>query len=610
MTACFACLTWPDGNEEASRQAGRLIAALESFHPHLPHKFRMDGLYLADLRPGSQPGSRILPLRPQMGKSAGAVFGTLFRRQPGSRPPLTRLSPDEAQLICRTQGDAILTGYWGHFVLFLKTGNTSCLLTDPVSAIPCFYRRVGEITCIFSHLEACPDEFATDLTLDFAFLRRLRVYDKIQTGQTAYQEIRELGGGQRLDLARPQARPDPVWDPRQIAGRPLRLSDSGAAEALRNTVYDCVGSWASAWEHIVMDLSGGLDSSIVTACLARHASVTRLDILHHHVRSADAPELSYAQATSDHLGLPLLSLAVSPSRPLPDPESHPPSVRPWRHFLGLGFETLLPEELKAPATITFTGQGGDHLFLMTRSPLGLADCIRQGAFARLLPEWLNAARLSDTSLWQTLAGNVPYLLGRPARSALKTGLLARIRQSAVLGSEEIDWLEGLPDWALEPGDLPPGKFEQISTLPHLFQIRDPLCLSGARQVHHPLISLPLIEVCLRVPVWQLCLGGVNRGLARKAFSDDLPERVRLRTTKGEATQYYAQQLAHNRAQVAGILSDGALMQTGLLGRAELDGLLADRAMTAPATFRDLLQLYTLEAWMRSSRSGRRLPRLA
>ncbi len=52
------------------------------------------------------------------------------------------------------------------------------------------------------------------------------------------------------------------------------------------------------------------------------------------------------------------------------------------------------------------------------------------------------------------------------------------------------------------------------------------------------------------------------------------------------------------------------MQTGLLGRAELDGLLADRAMTAPATFRDLLQLYTLEAWMRSSRSGRRLPRLA
>ena len=44
------------------------------------------------------------------------------------------------------------------------------------------------------------------------------------------------------------------------------------------------------------------------------------------------------------------------------------------------------------------------------------------------------------------------------------------------------------------------------------------------------------------------------------------------------------------------------MEAGLLGRDELDRLLADRAMMAPSTFRDLLQLYTLEAWMRAAAS--------
>ena len=602
MPPSFACLAWPAGNEDATRRAEHLVSALETHQPERPTAFRMPGLYLADLSPTGQPACRILPLHDAEGGPAGCLYGTLFRREAGAQRPLDRLGPEETRRICRTGGGALMTEYWGHYVLILKTGDTASLLADPMSAIPCLYRWLGEITCIFSHLETCPDEFSTGLTLDLASLRRLRVYDKIQTGRTGYGEIRELGGGQRRELSRNPSPPETLWDPRRLASQPLRLSDEDAAEALRDTVRDCVGSWAAACEHIVMDLSGGLDSSIVTACLARVCDDKRLDIVHHHIRSADAPELVHAQATCAHLGLDLLALDVAPTRPLPDPDAHPPSARPWRNFLGLGFDRILPDRMKSPGTTFFTGQGGDHLFLMTRSPLGLTDFVRQGAYARLWTEWLNAARLSETSLWQTFASNLPYLLGRPARSALKTGILERLARLDLPSSDSGAWLDGLPDWAMEPGDLPPGKFEQISTLPHLFQIRDPLARASGRHVIHPLLSQPLIELCLKIPVWQLCLGGINRGLARMAFTADLPEQIRRRTTKGEATQYFARQLSRNWETVSAALSDGCLMEAGLLGRDELDRLLADRAMMAPSTFRDLLQLYTLEAWMRAAAS--------
>ena len=132
------------------------------------------------------------------------------------------------------------------------------------------------------------------------------------------------------------------------------------------------------------------------------------------------------------------------------------------------------------------------------------------------------------------------------RDALRSRADAAIRPPGLVPA---DMLAGLPDWTLDPDGLPPGKFEQVSALLHMFLVRDPLAGFGGRHVLHPLISQPLIELCLRLPVWQLCLGGINRGLARAAFAGDLPDRVRLRTTKGEATQYFIEHLSANHDRI-------------------------------------------------------------
>ena len=48
---------------------------------------------------------------------------------------------------------------------------------------------------------------------------------------------------------------------------------------------------------------------------------------------------------------------------------------------------------------------------------------------------------------------------------------------------------------------------------------------GSHNEHHPLLSQPLIETCLRIPVHLLATEGWDRAVARRAFSTDLPAEV-------------------------------------------------------------------------------------
>jgi asparagine synthase (glutamine-hydrolysing) len=113
------------------------------------------------------------------------------------------------------------------------------------------------------------------------------------------------------------------------------------------------------------------------------------------------------------------------------------------------------------------------------------------------------------------------------------------------------------------------------------------------------MSQPLIELCLRLPVYLLSLGGVSRGLARQAFKGHLPDRVRLRMTKGEATRYFIDQLRLNRPLLLETLVDGELVSHGIVDRKDVETFLQeDQFLTHPAG-RMILVYYAIEAWLRT-----------
>src|SRR3546814_16146244 len=48
----------------------------------------------------------------------------------------------------------------------------------------------------------------------------------------------------------------------------------------------------------------------------------------------------------------------------------------------------------------------------------------------------------------------------------------------------------------------------------------------------PLLSQPIVELCLSIPTWMWISGGLNRAVARKAFEGRLPAIITRRTHKG------------------------------------------------------------------------------
>jgi asparagine synthase (glutamine-hydrolysing) len=61
----------------------------------------------------------------------------------------------------------------------------------------------------------------------------------------------------------------------------------------------------------------------------------------------------------------------------------------------------------------------------------------------------------------------------------------------------------------------------------------------------PLVSQPLIELCLAIPTWFWCADGQNRAIARKAFAGDLPPPTLARRSRGTSESFILQALELN-----------------------------------------------------------------
>lgn len=552
------------------------------------------GFDLFRLRHGQEPTSDSL-IRDRDGRPVGAIVGTVFTSV-GQRAG----TPETPFIIFGDEGchpnyeRRFLKEYWGNFIGFVSTAEGTRVFTSPASMMPCFYIRLPEAWVIFSHLEDCRFIQNSPLTIDEDFLRQLLVYDKIQSKRTAIREIRELDGGVSLTIKNGGIRVEDIWDPREVASNVLELPTEDAAIRLRDTVSMCVRAWGSCYQHIATDLSGGFDSSVVLACLASSSSKHSLSANHLEAATGDASEAAYAHSMAESVGVPLSVIPLNPTRTLPDVETHPFTSRPYRHFLEGTSSDLTQTAMRAGADMRFSGQGGDHLFFAFRDSEIFDDFLAIRGLRPSAVECLtHAARLSGKS--------VADIVGTSIRRRARLPNVAR--QGAKRWHGQRDSGDALsttvPEWASEPKDLPPGKFKQVAALPHLFQIRDPFPGPGPARVLHPLISLPLIETCLRIPTYTLAYRGITRGLARHAFQQMLPADVCWRESKGSVQNYFIDQLTYNREQITSALDDGELVSLGLIDPMSASRIFTDPKNICTADIRTLYTHYVIEAWVRT-----------
>jgi asparagine synthase (glutamine-hydrolysing) len=116
----------------------------------------------------------------------------------------------------------------------------------------------------------------------------------------------------------------------------------------------------------------------------------------------------------------------------------------------------------------------------------------------------------------------------------------------------------------------------------------------------PLLSQPLVELCLRLPTYLLIESGRDRALARRAFERDLPAEIVRRQQKGRIDQHVRNILDLNLEFVRELLLEGELVKRGLLNRGALELYLTRNRSPADFQYSEILQEHACtEAWLRS-----------
>lgn len=509
---------------------------------------------------------------------SGALVGLLFDRAGGARQQrLPSPLPAPADFTER---------YWGAYVLFVSDPDGHRILRDPSGGVTAYHRRAGPLDVYASDLPMLASVAEGSFEPDLTFLRHWLAYPYLRTHRTGLEGITEILPGQ-VRCAGPQGpHESPAWSPWVYASPELAIKDFGAAAAhLRDAILLAVPRLAQAGSDVVVQLSGGLDSSIVAAALA--ATDRPFRALNFVTHAPDGDERTYAHEVARHCRIELAELAEEPASV--DLACIPPlSVRPPPNpLLQPLHRTLASHLVLTGADCVLDGSGGDNVFCYLGSAAPALDALRwNGARAGLLVVH-DLARLYGTTSWAVCRA-AWRRRRRPMSWPRDESFLAR---GIATDAESHPWLD-------RSDSMLRGSYEQVQSIVGVRHfLSDPA--PGEIAALHPLLAQPVLEACLRIPSWLWVRGGRDRAVARAAFRGLLPERILSRRSKGRLASLVLAGYMARRGALESLLLEGKLAQAGLIDRAAIRAYLRNDAEPQDPGYVRLLALTSAESWLRA-----------
>jgi asparagine synthase (glutamine-hydrolysing) len=579
----------------------KLTQAFRRAHPEWILLDEINGLTLfRKPPPGRSQAAIVLPAK------MGVVLGTLFPKNLGVSPGNWRPVIDEkcAEEIIETQGRHLMKEYWGAYVAFLtnRDGTAHYILRDCSGKVPCYTITQGDVTIAAANIEDLSCLPLPQFSINARFLAGFIYNAELAQRECALNEIKELLAGECLELTVGRTRQFAIWDPRIISRENVIEDFDDAARRIRTVTQACVDFWASKYDRIVHRLSGGLDSSVILGCLKGSAYRPSVTCIHLSSSGAGEGEREFAQLAADRGGFELLiepgysEGARYDERVFRLPRAPKPSVA----HLGIAIEpelrNLVP--LQARAEAIWDGQGGDHLFFQGRSGFAAVDyAFHRGINGDFLSHVRDAVRLSGSSYWGILQRSIRLGLCRfdwhPENEYVRE---VPFLNPDVLPSDIIDYI--WQPWSEGSSNIPPGKRWQISLLACLIHRHRPVPGLQYADEHHPLFAQPLFELCLRIPVYTLLRGGIDRALERAAFRDCVPESIIQRQSKGGIATTFMSKIRESRPFIRDLLLDGVLVKERVIGRPALESYLTGNRPMSPRVLWPFVSCIAAEVWAR------------
>jgi len=602
----FTALIWDSRNDRATAAAGRFVQKLCASSSEWQPTLNASGLVI--LHKGVVPGA----WQPHVLQDAvGVVFGKLFSQRYDSDgySSIGALNRSESAKIVCSKTRHLVDNYWGRYIAIVRDTNTQAtwILRDPQGGkIPCMQTCYEEVQIFFSNMEECIPQGLMRFTINEAQLAAHVVDVSLGAHASALNEISFVIPGECVTVHRNATTTrEQYWDPVEIAtSNVIEDIEEAAREARRVTQY-CVWSWARDHKRILHHLSGGLDSAVVLSCLASAPTKPLVICLNTFERSTYGDERRFARLAAEHAGCKLFELENQTSdigleylrnlkrRPRPENYQGPLENTEARRAIAREWQ------LEA----SFDGSMGDPLFYNLEPRLIAYDYLRYYGIGRgAIQSAAAVARVTGGCAWTVLASAVgtclfPRLwkvqsLAGVGERLVKPEIIEVVRRSN----------QGLHPWLKNRNRVPPGKQYQIKMLSFTFEyhVTDAEADYEPDIYIQPLLSQPLVELCLRIPTFVHSPFGVGRVTERKAFAESVPLEIIERTTKGAVHESMTELVESNLPVVREFMRESWLINNGFLDRHKVDGVLSAENRLHSEGITDLLRFLEIEAWVRNA----------
>jgi asparagine synthase (glutamine-hydrolysing) len=509
------------------------------------------------------------------------------------------------------------------FAVHDESTGTLTLARDPLGIKPLYVMRRGEGVVFASELKAIVTALGPELVVDPAGMVASALYYWLPQQYDAVRGVEKLPAGSWAEYRRDgSCVRGEYWNPAEVAAAAAR----GPRADLRETIESSVVAHLVSDVPVASFLSGGLDSSIVTALA--HRADPSIEAYTIAFRTEDQrleampDDAHYARKMAAHLGIALHEIEIAPDivdllprmvdildEPIGDPAA---------------LNTLLMCEAarSAGVKVLLSGMGADELFGGYRKHLA---CLL-GARYRRLPGALR------TGVVEPVVGRLPVAVrGRGIRTARWA---QRFLTFAELGEEEAfrrsytlygrDELVDLLDPSL--GRYVDGVIEHHRTVYEDNDLADQvsrMCLADSRlfmsglnltytdrasmaastEVRVPFVDPVVFEAAFSLPGEAKIHGRVQKAALKEAARSWLPDEIIDRPKASFGAPLRAWVTNDLRELVDDVLVSGDLVGSGFLRREPLLRLIDDQRHGRRDESKQIWQLLSLELWYRNARSA-------
>jgi asparagine synthase (glutamine-hydrolysing) len=522
----------------------------------------------------------------------------------------------------RAWGPDSLRRFRGMFAFAIHDEATGILslARDPLGIKPLYVMRRGEGVVFASELKAIVSAVGGELTVNPAAMVASALYYWLPQEYDAVNGVHKLAPGSWM-----QCRPDGTsttgvyWSAPDVAA----AAAAGPKADLRSTIEQSVEAHLVADVPVASFLSGGLDSSIITAlAFRRDPSIEAYTIA---FRSQDQrleampDDAHYARIMAAHLGIKLHEIEVEPDvvEMLPrmvdildEPIGDPAAIN----------TLLMCDAARATGVkVLLSGMGADELFGGYRKHLA---CLLTGRYRRL-PAPLRSGVIGP------LVRRLPVAVAGRGLRTVRWGQRflsfaeleeeAAFRRSYTLydRDELVDLID--PDLArdvdgvldrhrvvYEDNDLP----DQVSRMcladTRMFMqglnltYTDRASMAASTEVRVPFVDPVVFGAAFSLPGSDKIRGRVQKAALKDVARAWLPDQIIDRPKASFGAPLRAWVTNDLRTLVDDVLVGGDLVGTGFLRRDPLVRLIEDQRSGRRDTSKQIWQLLTLELWYRNA----------